>query len=64
MSNAPCKDCDNKGCGTYHSKCEKYLAFKRECESARKMRQLEADLNGYRRNCIKPKKRRKFNEQQ
>lgn len=23
----PCKDCENKGCGVYHSKCEKYLKW-------------------------------------
>ena len=23
----PCKDCENKGCGAYHSKCEKYKEY-------------------------------------
>lgn len=23
----PCKDCEKKGCGVYHSKCEKYLKY-------------------------------------
>lgn len=23
----PCKDCEKKGCGVYHSKCEKYLKW-------------------------------------
>lgn len=26
----PCKDCENKGCGAYHSSCEPYLAFVKE----------------------------------
>lgn len=25
----PCKDCDNKGCGVYHSQCQKYLEYKK-----------------------------------
>ena len=28
----PCKDCDRKGCGEYHGKCEPYQAFVRERE--------------------------------
>ena len=27
--NVPCKDCDKKGCGTYHDKCEKYLKYRK-----------------------------------
>ena len=23
----PCKDCENKGCGTYHDQCEKYQQY-------------------------------------
>lgn len=23
----PCKDCEKKGCGNYHSQCEAYLEF-------------------------------------
>lgn len=30
MINCPCKDCEKKGCGVYHDKCEKYQAFKRD----------------------------------
>ena len=29
----PCKDCEKKGCGVYHDKCEeyqKYVAWRRE----------------------------------
>lgn len=25
---APCKDCERKGCGSYHDKCEKFIKFK------------------------------------
>lgn len=38
--NGPCKYCENKGCGIYHDKCEKYKAFKKEREEARR-RQLD-----------------------
>ena len=27
MKKAPCVDCERKGCGSYHDKCELYLAF-------------------------------------
>ena len=27
---APCKDCPKKGCGSYHSECEKYKEYQRE----------------------------------
>ena len=30
MINCPCVNCEKKGCGAYHDKCEKFLAFKRE----------------------------------
>ena len=30
MKKAPCVDCENKGCGAYHDKCELYLAFRDE----------------------------------
>lgn len=23
----PCRDCEKKGCGAYHSKCEKYQKY-------------------------------------
>lgn len=26
----PCKDCDNKGCGSYHEKCERYLQYRKK----------------------------------
>ena len=31
-SKAPCINCDNKGCGSFHDKCEKYLEFRRKRE--------------------------------
>lgn len=64
MSSAPCKNCEMKGCGAYHSQCEKYLKFREDCEKERVMRYHESNLNGYKRDCIKPKKRRRLNEQQ
>lgn len=27
---APCKNCEKKGCGRYHAKCEVYQHFKEE----------------------------------
>lgn len=30
MRPAPCKDCERKGCGSYHDKCLDYLQWKKE----------------------------------
>ena len=30
---SPCRECPDVGCGAYHSKCEKYLAFVEEGKS-------------------------------
>ena len=43
----PCKDCPDKGCGIKHADCERYLAFKAECEGERRERQLNAKCNFY-----------------
>ena len=40
----PCKDCPNKGCGVYHSKCEKYLKFLSENEKRKKALMFENQL--------------------
>ncbi len=37
----PCKDCENKGCGVYHSQCEKYLEYRESLEMARKKEKEE-----------------------
>ena len=39
---APCKDCADREVGC-HSKCEKYLEFRKECDIAReqKIRQID-----------------------
>ncbi len=29
---SPCKNCPNKGCGSYHSQCEDYLKFKEKVD--------------------------------
>ncbi len=26
---SPCKDCDRKGCGSYHDECKEYQEYKR-----------------------------------
>ena len=33
----PCKDCTNKGCGAFHSKCEKYLKWKEKYNNERRI---------------------------
>ena len=40
----PCKDCEMKGCGAFHDKCEKYLKYiqwkKSVNEKDRKLKQF------------------------
>ena len=33
---SPCKTCEKKGCGAYHSQCKPYLKYKRELERKKK----------------------------
>lgn len=37
----PCKDCEKKGCGVYHSKCEKYLEFVKWRQSVNEIERKE-----------------------
>lgn len=40
----PCKDCPQKGCGSYHDKCESYqlwLADKHEKDQIKRKQQME-----------------------
>ena len=37
-ADCPCRTCDKKGCGTYHSDCEQYLRWKKELEEVKKAR--------------------------
>lgn len=41
----PCKDCPNKGCGAYHSQCEKYTAWKSGVESDREKRLKKLEIS-------------------
>lgn len=46
MKSAPCGDCKNRGCGTYHDECPTYLTWKKEkqalSEKIRKERQIDS----------------------
>lgn len=33
----PCKDCEKKGCGTYHSQCKKYNDYNEKNKKQRKV---------------------------
>lgn len=50
----PCKDCVNKGCGIYHSKCKPYLDYvewkKQVNENERKAKQFSYNIKNKRRN--------------
>ena len=30
LNKSPCMDCENKGCGSFHDKCEKYIEYKKQ----------------------------------
>ena len=63
MSNAPCLNCDLRGCGSYHDECEKYKAFVEE-QNILKNKRLEANTKvvpprPYRSHKVTPIKRHK-----
>lgn len=49
----PCKECPNRGCGVFHSECEKYLEWKTYADELNKKIRKEKsavfrNLKGYR----------------
>ena len=44
----PCKDCEKKGCGTYHSQCKPYLDYVKWKQSVNA--EMRKDKNEYRAN--------------
>lgn len=42
--NAPCKDCEKKGCGYYHSQCERYRRYREEKDKEKEARIRERFL--------------------
>lgn len=61
MEKAPCAECENKGCGLYHDKCEKYKQYKekhnKELEEYHKVARKSGNLNVARRDGIGRMKR-------
>lgn len=41
---APCVNCNNKGCGSYHDHCPEYLKFKEKRDAMLAENMKEADL--------------------
>ena len=52
MPTPPCKYCEKKGCGSYHTKCEAYQKFKEKNEEISKERKKESEIIEYRRYCL------------
>ena len=46
--NAPCMTCEKKGCGSYHSQCEKYKKFR---EEVKKQHEVLKKINIYTLKC-------------
>lgn len=44
----PCKDCERKGCGAYHSQCEQYQKYTKERETMREQRYKETEFIEFR----------------
>lgn len=53
----PCKDCPNRGCGSYHDKCREYQEYKREREKIAKAKRRESFADGFRTDMIYKTKR-------
>lgn len=51
----PCKDCENKGCGEYHSKCEPYLQFAQWRKDVNERARIEKNLS-YNKNAAKKRR--------
>lgn len=51
----PCRYCEKKGCGAYHSQCEDYKLFQAEREAIRHQKRLDGEYP------FSVKKRRKRN---
>lgn len=47
MANAPCKDCELKGCGAYHSECERYKDYLEKLKKERREKLRDTALQGY-----------------
>lgn len=43
----PCSECENKGCGAYHDKCEEYQAYKEERKKITKKLTDKAIMEGW-----------------
>lgn len=56
MNSAPCKDCERKGCGSYHDQCPEYLAWKKELNEANE--KARAKYNNENVLLMRPKRRR------
>ncbi len=43
MKRSPCADCENKGCGAYHDKCEAYQEYAAERHFVSKKKEENID---------------------
>lgn len=46
MTKCPCKDCENKGCGSYHDECEPYQKFRKGRENNKSEIEDYSKMNG------------------
>ena len=54
--NAPCVDCERKGCGAYHDQCEKFKQYKEEVKAYRK----HVDADPYKGDDVAGRRQRRY----
>lgn len=56
MIDAPCKDCERKGCGAYHDECPGYQEYKAQMDEIRHKQTLDCAHNarGHRAKVVRP----------
>lgn len=42
--NAPCRDCENKGCGSYHDHCPAFKKFREERNCVNERREQKSEI--------------------
>lgn len=60
MKDSPCHYCSDRRVGC-HSECEKYKAFKAECEEERQKRLKDNEFNGYKSRSAEKRLRHRLN---
>lgn len=58
----PCRDCERKGCGTYHDECEQYQQYRVERELTLMKRNTENKYQDYKNETMNRMRKHKRNK--